>query len=235
MKTRYWVIAIIILGLLGTFLDKGKDDNIIKSETTKIQTTEAETTEEITLQETTTALETQPQPTTQAYSQPTTSSVMGEAVIAGVEYAASLRSAPDLNASVIVDILKGEYVDVYEYGNEFSYCGYNGKQGYIRSKFLIDASDIDDLIDAGVYYGNAKADSWYDEEQARQGYSSAYDTYITGVDYAAYLRESEDLNSTILAEIPVNSEVRVYYKGSEVSRVLYNGNVGYVRSKFLAQ
>lgn len=230
MKTRYWVIAIIILGLLGTFLDKGKDDNIIKSETTKIQTTEAETTEEITLQETTTALETQPQPTTQAYSQPTTSSVMGEAVIAGVEYAASLRSAPDLNASVIVDILKGEYVDVYEYGNEFSYCGYNGKQGYIRSKFLIDA-----LIDAGVYYGNAKADSWYDEEQARQGYSSAYDTYITGVDYAAYLRESEDLNSTILAEIPVNSEVRVYYKGSEVSRVLYNGNVGYVRSKFLAQ
>ena len=227
MKTRYWVIAIIILGLLGTFLDKGKDDNIIKSETTKIQTTEAETTEEITLQETTTALETQPQPTT--------SSVMGEAVIAGVEYAASLRSAPDLNASVIVDILKGEYVDVYEYGNEFSYCGYNGKQGYIRSKFLIDASDIDALIDAGVYYGNAKADSWYDEEQARQGYSSAYDTYITGVDYAAYLRESEDLNSTILAEIPVNSEVRVYYKGSEVSRVLYNGNVGYVRSKFLAQ
>ena len=142
MKTRYWVIAIIILGLLGTFLDKGKDDNIIKSETTKIQTTEAETTEEIaeetTLQETTTALETQSQPITQAYSQPNTSSVMGEAVIAGVEY-------------------------------------------------------------------------------------------------AAYLRESEDLNSTVLAEIPVNSEVRVYDKGSEVSRVLYNGNVGYVRSKFLAQ
>jgi len=48
----------------------------------------------------------------------------------------TLRTEPDKNGSRIVKIPRHVPVDVYEYGDEWCYCGYNGKTGYMLTKQL---------------------------------------------------------------------------------------------------
>ena len=48
----------------------------------------------------------------------------------------TLRAEPASNGARIVKIPRHVPVDVYEYGEEWSYCGYNGKTGYLLTKQL---------------------------------------------------------------------------------------------------
>lgn len=48
----------------------------------------------------------------------------------------TMRATPASNGARIVKIPRHVPVDVYEYGEEWSYCGYNGKTGYLLTKQL---------------------------------------------------------------------------------------------------
>lgn len=130
---------------------------------------------------------------------------MGGARVVNCEEWVSLRSQPSTSASRVIKVPLGAVVDMYYYNSEFSYCCYNGYQGYILNDYL---------ALAGVTYAN----------YAR----------VVNCDEWVSLRSSPSTSASRIFKVPLGAYVEAYYYNSDWSECYYNGCWGYILNSYLA-
>ena len=135
---------------------------------------------------------------------------IGNCQIVNCQSYASLRDYPSTSANLLVRVPLGDIVtNVFYQDERFSYCIYNGVEGYILNNNL-------SWISGG---SNASA---YDETWIG-------DAYIVNCLTYASLRELPDTSSYRLAKVPLGSKVTdCYYVNDRFACVTWNGYVGYI-------
>ena len=140
-------------------------------------------------------------------------SYMGNMQIVNCLSYAPLRDYPSTNGNQLLRVPLGEIVtNVFYHNDQFSYCIYNGVEGYIQTRNLAWVS------------GGGSAD-----------YDSSWigDAWIVNCTWAS-LRELPDTSSYRLAKVPKNAKVtNCYYVNDHFACCTYNGTVGYILVDYL--
>ena len=123
---------------------------------------------------------------------------------------ASLRDYPSTSANLLMRVPLGELVtNVFYHDDRFSYCIYNGVEGYILNSNL----------------------SWISGGSSASGYDPTWigNAWIVNVGSWASLRELPDNGSFRLAKVPLGEMVTdCYYVNDRFACVTWNGLVGYI-------
>lgn len=127
----------------------------------------------------------------------------------------ALNMRDKINGTVIAKIPEKAYFIVTEYGSTWCKAWYDGKAGYVMTKYLKLTGDSDLPTPTPVPTAEPVVDY-------------ARVTTVTGG-----LNQRETPNGTRIAVIPQGATVSVHVKGTDWSRVSYNGKTGYVMTKFL--
>lgn len=123
---------------------------------------------------------------------------------------ASLRNYPSTGADLLVRVPLGDIVtNVFYHDEKFSYCIYNGIEGYILNNNL---SWVSGGVDAQAYDTTWIGDAW-----------------IVNVGSWASLRELPDTSAYRLAKVPLGAKVTdCYYVNDRFACCTWNGMVGYI-------
>lgn len=127
----------------------------------------------------------------------------------------ALNMRDKIKGTVIAKIPEKAYFIVTEYGSTWCKAWYDGKAGYVMTKYLKLTGDSDLPTPTPVPTAEPVVDY-------------ARVTTVTGG-----LNQRETPNGTRIAVIPQGATVSVHVKGTDWSRVSYNGKTGYVMTKFL--
>lgn len=123
---------------------------------------------------------------------------------------ASLRDYPSTSGNLLMRVPLGDIVtNVFYHDDRFSYCVYNGIEGYILNNNL----------------------SWVSGGSDGASYDSTWigDAWIVNVGSWASLRELPDTSAYRIAKIPLGERVTdCYYVNDRFACVTWNGIVGYV-------
>jgi len=135
---------------------------------------------------------------------------LGNMQIVNCQSYASLRDYPSTSANLLVRVPLGEIVtNVFYQDDRFSYCIYNGIEGYILNNNL----------------------AWLSGGSEASTYDTTWigDAWIVNVASWASLRELPDTSAYRLAKIPLGDMVtNCYYVNDRFACVTWNGLVGYV-------
>ena len=135
---------------------------------------------------------------------------LGNMQIVNCQSYASLRNYPDTSADLLVRVPLGDIVtNVFYHDDRFSYCIYNGIEGYILNRNL----------------------SWVSGGTNAQAYDSTWigDAWIVNCGSWASLRELPDTSAYRLAKVPLGDMVTdAYYVNDRFACVTWNGIVGYI-------
>ena len=136
---------------------------------------------------------------------------LGNMQIVNCQSYASLRDYPSTSANLLVRVPLGEIVtNVFYQDERFSYCIYNGVEGYILNSNLAWVS------------GGSQSSGSYDSTWIG-------DAWIVNVGAWASLRELPDTSSYRLAKVPLGDLVtNCYYVNDRFACVTWNGMVGYI-------
>jgi len=126
----------------------------------------------------------------------------------------NLRSQPNLQSSVILEISRGEELIVTSLGNEWSQVRYRGIPGYVMTVYLADG-------------GNPGA------TQTPPPEGEGTRANVLTPSGSLNLRETSSQMSKVLGTIPRLAEVSVLSRGAEWCRIEYMGVRGYVMTRFL--
>ena len=137
-------------------------------------------------------------------------SYQGNMQIINCQSYASLRSYPSTGADLLVRVPLGEIVtNVFYHDEKFSYCVYNGIEGYILNNNL----------------------SWVSGGSGSQKYDSTWigDAWIVNVGCWASLRELPDTSAYRLAKVPLGDMVTdCYYVNDRFACCTWKGMTGYI-------
>ena len=135
---------------------------------------------------------------------------LGNMQIVNCQSYASLRDYPSTSANLLVRVPLGEIVtNVFYQDERFSYCIYNGIEGYILNNNL----------------------SWISGGSQANDYDTTWigDAWIVNVGSWASLRELPDTTSYRLAKVPKGEKVtNCYYVNDRFACATWNGQVGYI-------
>ncbi len=131
----------------------------------------------------------------------------------------NLRENAWNDAAVIGTIPQGEMVVVLEYGTPFCHVLYNNQTGYVMTEFLS--------------FGDSSAVSTPSPTQ-RPSASASLTARVNTVQGSLNLREQPRDNARVLAAIPQYAQVSLLSRGDSWCQVSYNGQTGYVMTRFLA-
>ena len=127
--------------------------------------------------------------------------------------ALNFRSGPGTNYSKITTISYGSEVGVISESNGWSKVNYNGKIGYVSSKYLVNKND------------SSNSGSSNTNEEVK---------YTKVVNASALnFRKGPGTNYSKITTISYGSEVGVISESNGWSKVNYNGKIGYVSSQYL--
>lgn len=115
----------------------------------------------------------------------------------------NLRQTPSLSAKVLGQYPTGTLVEIIEAGSEWHKVEVNGQAGYMMAKFLNTAT------------------------------SQTAATVHTNSGIGLNLREEPDANGKIITSAPDKSTVTVLQRGQDWCRVAYNGQEGFMSTKYL--
>ncbi|MBQ3269126.1 MAG: SH3 domain-containing protein [Clostridia bacterium] len=135
---------------------------------------------------------------------------LGNMQITNCQSYASLRDYPDTRANLLVRVPLGEIVtNVFYQDDRFSYCIYNGVEGYILNSNLSWVSGGSD--------GNTYDSTWIG------------DAWVVNCANWTSLRELPDTSSYRLAKVPLGEKLTdCYYVNDRYACVTWKGMVGYV-------
>lgn len=136
----------------------------------------------------------------------------------------NLREAPDSQAHVIGSIPYGTQLTVLSRGAVWCTVVYNGMQGYVMTSFLRFA-DTFSPTPAPTTVPTAAPTPVYHGEVTQ--------ALITTSGGTLNMREQPSTSARVLLLIPNASSVTVYNRGSEWSEIVYQGNRGYVMTRYL--
>ncbi len=135
---------------------------------------------------------------------------LGNMQIVNCQAYASLRDYPSTSGNLLMRVPLGEIVtNVFYQDERFSYCIYNGVEGYILNNNL----------------------SWVSGGSSASAYDSTWigDAWIVNCLSYASLRELPDTAAYRLAKVPLGALVTdCYYVNDRFACVTWNGVVGYV-------
>ncbi len=137
--------------------------------------------------------------------------------IANVENSVYFRSEPkEVDSNIMTTIAVGTAVTFLKNeGNTFAKIQYNGQTGYVKRDYL--SQSIPKKKDTVVVDNSIK-----------------YYLYVVNVPNSVYLRKGPSSNSGHYTTIPLGEMVGFIEKSnSTYSKVSYNGQIGYVTSKYL--
>lgn len=120
----------------------------------------------------------------------------------------TLRRYASTSAPSVTHVPKGAKVDAYYYDGTFCLCYYNGKEGYILSKYLGKSKSSS----AGSYLGKktiVNCDSW-----------------VT-------LRSEPSTSASTVTRVPWGATVEAYSYNSKFAECTYKGLHGYILLKYL--
>ncbi|MBQ2930248.1 MAG: SH3 domain-containing protein [Clostridia bacterium] len=115
----------------------------------------------------------------------------------------NLRETPSLSAKVLGQFPTGTLVEILSHGDEWHHVEVNGKEGFMMAKFL----------NTGVTEQTA--------------------VVRTNTGIGLNLREEPEMDGTILTSARNGATVTVLQKGKEWSRVIFNGQEGFMSTKYL--
>ncbi len=122
----------------------------------------------------------------------------------------NMRVEASTSADKITTLAKGTIVEVIQKGSNWTKVRYNGREGYVSTKYL-------------------------DDPSATQSGSSGF-TYWRMVTLAdVILRKSASTSSDRLATVRAGTPVNVLEIGDEWSKMIYGVNIGYVKTEYLAE
>ncbi|MGN1019739.1 MAG: SH3 domain-containing protein [Aristaeellaceae bacterium] len=124
----------------------------------------------------------------------------------------NLRETPSTTARVLTAIPPGTTVSILTQGSEWSKITYNGYTGYVMTRFLTIGGSAATTPDA----------------------SAGTVTVHTG-NGSLNLRETPDANARVLTLIPDGTQLERLQAGSDWTKVRYDGQTGYVMTKFLQE
>ncbi len=149
---------------------------------------------------------------------PTKQTVVAYGYVTTVSGGLNQRPTKSMSSSVIQVIPRNTWVNILEKGETWCYVSYNGKDGWVMTKFLT--------------ISNSKENTPKPTTTSTSGsYQTAWVAVATGT--TLNQRSSASTNASIITRIPNGAAVQVYSKGSTWSYIKYNGKYGYVMTQFL--
>lgn len=134
----------------------------------------------------------------------------GTGVIATEKDPLNMRSEPSENSSVLATIPKGTSVDLYSTSEpDWFYTTYNGKSGFVKSRYISFRSYDDSYIEYSTAYINTEKDP-------------------------LNLRESASKDSAVITTIPKGTAVTVIDYDDSWCYIEWNGYKGYASTQFLS-
>ncbi len=140
----------------------------------------------------------------------------------------SLNLRKTQNGRVLRTIPQHATVTVLSRTNSWTKVRYEGTEGYVMTAFLTFHNNASSQPQATP--APTTAPSATNAPQA--GTIVCYATVKTDGG-TLNLRKSADVDAAVLVTIPFGSQIPVYQKGTVWSKVAYNGETGYVQSKYL--
>ena len=136
----------------------------------------------------------------------------------------NLRQSPSDNARIMITIPYGSPVTVLSRGAVWCMVVYNGQQGYAMTSFLrfADAPTAKPTLAPTAAPTQIPASS-----------NAVTQALITTSGGTLNLREQPSSSARVILLMPNASSVTVYSRGGEWSEISYQGNRGYVMSKYL--
>ncbi|MBE7104145.1 SH3 domain-containing protein [Bacillus cereus] len=131
-----------------------------------------------------------------------------------------VRTGPAAYHSVIGGVLNGTTLNVVGSENGWFKVNYQGKTGYVSSEFV-----------KFVKGGTATPEQPKQPEQPNQGAIGDY--YINAS--ALNVRSGEGTNYRIIGALPQGQKVQVISENSGWSKINYNGQTGYIGTRFLSK
>jgi SH3-like domain-containing protein len=127
-----------------------------------------------------------------------------------------IRKEPDLKYDSILNLKKGDKVDVLYTVGDWSKIDYLDTTGYIESNLLT--------------YINPNQNSDFDKDKSyriRVNYDNMIDKAI--------LTDKPDTNSKVVYSLPEGSAVELLWNDSNYSEIRYNDKVGYVQTRYIQE
>jgi hypothetical protein len=135
------------------------------------------------------------------------SDYLGTRYVVNCQSYVTLRRYASTSAPEVTRVPKGAAVDAYYYDGTFCHCYYNGKEGYILSKYLGKSSSS-----SGTYLGKktiVNCESW-----------------VT-------LRSKPSTSASTVTRVPWGETVEAYSYNSQFAECTYKGLHGYILLKYL--
>ena len=117
----------------------------------------------------------------------------------------NFRSGPSTSYSVIGKLSSGDKVEVISTSNGWSKIKYNGQTGYVSSKYL--SSSVPESSTTATKYVNASS---------------------------LNVRSGPSTNNSVIGKLSSGDKVEVISTSNGWSKIKYNGQTGYVSSKYLS-
>ena len=136
----------------------------------------------------------------------------------------NLRATKSTGASILARIDQNVYIKVLEYGSSWCKVEYNGKTGYVMTKFLTFSGSVPEGGTSGGSTTTRPPESDGDRKYAQ----------VVTEQGKLNLRRGMSTGAAIIARIPQYAYVEVLTTGATWCYVTYNGNTGYVMTKFLS-
>lgn len=153
-----------------------------------------------------------------------TTAVVTTAIVTTASGGLNLREEGVNGSAILAAIPRNANVDVLVYGDTWCKVQYKGYTGYAMTKFLT-LTEHASAASAQVQTSTEQVDVQ----------AEGKDAWVSTPSGSLNLRESASAEATVLTSIPRNALVAAFGESGEWTRVQYNGQSGYVMTKYLTQ
>lgn len=136
----------------------------------------------------------------------------------------NVRERGDIASGVIGMVTRGERLKLYKWQGEWFEFEYNGRRAYISGQYVAvepDAASQPTNTPAPTPRPTLPPPEF---ERGRVNITSG----------SLRLRESPDINSAVLADMPPNAELKIIDKLDEWYKVIYSATTGYAAKRYIA-
>ena len=158
----------------------------------------------------------------------TTTPMTENAIVVTQSSGLNLRELPFSGSMALATIPQFATVTVHARGNDWSLISYQGKKGYVDSKYL--SFDSNSIITTPIPYATPNP-----QFPSFSTVVPSYNLYgiVNTTGGWLNMRSKPNINAELIALIPNNTWFSILQYGSEWSQIRYNGQTGYAMSTYI--
>lgn len=145
--------------------------------------------------------------------------------------ALNMRRKADAQSVVVERIPNGSKVEAGEREGEWSRITYQGKNGYVKTKYL--SFSIEEEARSTADSAQPDEETEAAEEQKEPPIQTGGTAWISTGKGALNMRRKADAKSAVVVKVPDGTRVQVEQAQREWTRIAYQGKAGYVKTEFL--